>query len=444
MELFDLLWGKFLFLLASPFNDGFWPFVFKFIPYVLFFEIPVYLFIFLGILRFALRRDFCDPENPVFYPRVSCVVLGYREGEELTRCILSLAEQVYPAPVEILALIDGAHQNRETLDVANRLRSKVATYPNRTLRIVPKWQRGGRVSSLNAGLRLANGEIVLALDGDTSFDNTVLHHAVQHFVDPDVVGVAGNLRVRNVGANLITRLQGIEYLFSVHGAKIGLSEFNVVNNISGAFGIFRRQFLTDIGGWDSGTAEDLDLTLRIKSYFGQHPHLKIRFEPLAIGHTDVPATCRGLLDQRLRWDGDLFYLYVRKHWLKAASSVMGLRNLIMLIWTGFLFQLVMPILILFYTVYMLLVYPIQFILPVWFLVYVVYFAMVVVFFLVFVLLVSERPREDIRLLPFLPLMPFFSFFLRIWNALATLREMTTRAHLDSSMAPWWVLKKTKF
>ena len=42
------------------------------------------------------------------------------------------------------------------------------------------------------------------------------------------------------------------------------------------------------------------------------------------------------------------------------------------------------------------------------------------------------------------LVPAFTFVLRIWNALATLREMAMRSHLDSSMAPWWVLKRTKF
>ncbi len=43
-------------LLASPFNHGVWLFIFKFIPYVLFFELPVYLLIFLGMMRYVTRQ----------------------------------------------------------------------------------------------------------------------------------------------------------------------------------------------------------------------------------------------------------------------------------------------------------------------------------------------------------------------------------------------------
>ena len=154
--------------------------------------------------------------------------------------------------------------------------------------MVPKWQRGGRVSSLNAGLSLSTGAVVMAVDGDTSFDNTMVRQAARHFRDPNVVGVSGCLRVRNAAASLWSRFQAIEYALSIHATRVGLSEFNIVNNISGAFGIFRRSFIQVLGGWDSGTAEDLDMTLRIKNYFGRHPHLRIRFEP----RPSATRTCR--------------------------------------------------------------------------------------------------------------------------------------------------------
>jgi cellulose synthase/poly-beta-1,6-N-acetylglucosamine synthase-like glycosyltransferase len=47
------------------------------------------------------------------------------------------------------------------------------------------------------------------------------------------------------------------------------STFNVLNNISGAFGAFRASTLKLIGGWDNGSAEDIDITLRLKNYFGR-------------------------------------------------------------------------------------------------------------------------------------------------------------------------------
>ncbi len=40
----------------------------------------------------------------------------------------------------------------------------------------------------------------------------------------------------------------------------------LLNNISGAFGGFRRSVLKQVGGWNTHTAEDLDLTIRLKQY----------------------------------------------------------------------------------------------------------------------------------------------------------------------------------
>jgi cellulose synthase/poly-beta-1,6-N-acetylglucosamine synthase-like glycosyltransferase len=431
-------------LLLSPFNHGVWLFIFKFIPYVLFFELPVYVLIFLGMMRYVTRQSLEPPGAPPYHPSVTCIITAYSEGESVERTIRSLAEQIYPGLIEILCLVDGAARNRETYEAARRMEDYVRRLPGRSLKVVPKWQRGGRVSSLNSGLSLSTGTVVMAVDGDTSFDNTMVRQAARHFQDPNVVGVSGCLRVRNAAASLWSRFQAIEYALSIHATRVGLSEFNIVNNISGAFGIFRRSFIQVLGGWDSGTAEDLDMTLRIKNYFGRHPHLRIRFEPLAIGHTDVPDTLRSFLRQRLRWDGDLFYIYVRKHPFSFRPAIFGWRNLIMLLWTGFFFQLVMPFVIMIYTVWVFCFYPIAYMLAVTALVYLFYLLITLLFFIVFIAFFSERPRQDIRLVPLLPLMPFFTFFNRIWAGLATLWEIIMKSHLDSAMAPWYVLKKTKF
>jgi len=431
-------------LLLSPFNQGFWEFILKFIPYVVFFELPIYLLIFIGIVRYVLRRYWRVPLQRPYRPMVSCLITCYAEGRDVERTIHSLTEQLYDGVIEIIAIVDGAAGNTATLEAAMDLAGMVNDRPLRRLTVLPKWQRGGRVSALNTGLNIAKGSVVMALDGDTSFDNTMVASAVRHFVDPHVIGVAGCLRVRNAGRSVVTRLQAIEYMLSIHASKVGLSEFNIVNNISGAFGVFRASFLRAIGGWDSGTAEDLDLTLRMKNYFGRHPHLRIRFEPEAVGHTDAPETLRGFLKQRLRWDGDLFYLYVRKHFLSFAPGILGWRNLIMQLWTGLFFQLVMPFVILAYTLYVVVFYPPAWGLAVWALVYLFYLAVSLVFFVMYIVFLSERPVPDLKLAVWLPLVPLFTFITRIWCGVATLNEWILRSHLDSTMAPWWVLRKSKY
>jgi len=415
----------------------------KFFPFAIVLELPLYLLVLLGIIRYGIRqsRPFLQHES---YPKVSCIITCYSEGDDVRKTILSLAHQDYPGVIEIIPMIDGAIQNAHTLRSARSCLKDVKALPRRRLMVVPKWQRGGRVSSLNTGLMLATGQVVMALDGDTSFDNDMVRRAIRHFDDPDVVGVAGRLRVRNGGKSLAARLQDLEYMLSIGAGKTGLSEFNIVNNISGAFGIFRASFLRVLGGWDAGTAEDLDLTMRIKQYFGRNARLRIVFDPHVIGHTDVPETFRAFFKQRWRWDGDLFYLFIRKYRFNLRPALMGWKNFLFIVYSGLIQQLLLPFVIVFYSVALFLLYPAGPMLGLLMYVYLVYLIALVLLYSLYMLAISERPRQDLLYALFLPIYPLFAFAARINSVIALLQEMTLRTHLDSSMAPWWVLRKTKF
>ncbi|MDD4364576.1 MAG: glycosyltransferase [Synergistales bacterium] len=445
MELKSAFFQVLSLVLGDPFSSRTWEIVFKFIPFVLFFELPLYVVITLGVLRHGLARMCEVPWRSGYYPSVSCIVTCYSEGEAVKLTIRSLAEQIYPGPIQIVAVVDGTARNAATYAAAREMEEVLATMKNRSLKVLPKPQRGGRVSALNAARNFAEGEIVMAIDGDTSFDNDMVERATRHFEDPRVGAVAGCLRVRNAWTSLATRLQAIEYFLSIQASKTGLSAFNLVNNISGAFGVFRRSVIDLVGGWDSGTAEDLDLTIRIKNYFGRYDRgFRIVFDPEALGFTDVPETFRGFLRQRLRWDGDLSYLYFRKHWRSFTPRLIGWKNFLAMVWTGLFLQIVMPILIIFYTFYLFVSYPPAFVASVLILVYLFYLVMTILLYVPFVLLLSERPGTDLALMPWIVLFPLFAFVGRLNNALATLWELLGRGHEDTSMAPWWVTRKSRF
>lgn len=415
-----------------------------FIPFALFLELPLMLIVMVGIYRYAILQHVAPIVVPRRFPKVSCVITCYSEKEDVQYTLQSLARQIYPGDIEIIAVVDGAVQNAETLTAARRHLPSISALPGRTLIVLPKWQRGGRVSSLNSGRSIATGEIVMALDGDTSFDNDMVYNAVTHFRDPDVIAVAGNLRVRNAAVSLVTRMQALEYLISIGGGKTGLAAFNVVNNISGAFGIFRASVLDLVGGWDAGTAEDLDMTQRLKQYFGRHGNYRIVFDPKVVGHTDAPTTAREFFWQRLRWDGDLFYIYVRKYRHNLRPSLLGWKNFLSHLVTGILFQIVMPFLILLYSAYLFLTFDTGLVIGILFFVYLAYLILLVMLFTLYWLVVSERPKSDALYFLYLPIYPFFAYLERVCSTIGLLHEMLNRGHLDSAMAPWWVLRKTKF
>jgi len=430
-------------LVADVFSADWAGIVLKFFPFVVLFELPVQAIVMLGAWRYHMTHDREAVHTP-YAPTVSCIILCYAEGKDVIQTVRSLTEQLYTGHIELLAILDGSQQNVETYEVLKSLLPYVNARSNRKLIVAPKTQRGGRVSSLNQGLAIASGEIVLALDGDTSFDNDMVRAVAVRFADPNVAAVSGNLRVRNAKKSLTTRLQALEYMLSIHLSRTGLAQFNVINNVSGAFGCFRRAMLQKLGGWDSGTAEDLDLTLRIKKYFARHPSLRIEFAPDAVGHTDAPDTLWGFLMQRLRWDGDLYYLYVRKHWQGFRPDLMGWPNFIALVWSGLCLQLFLPFMVIVYMTYMLFAYPFGYVLGVMGFVYLFYLLLTAVMYIEYWWLLSERRRFDLTFAWVILFFPGFTFVTRVWCAVATLTEIFMKQHLDSSMAPWWVLKKTKF
>lgn len=376
------------------------------------------------------------------WPCVSCIVTCYGEGPLVARTLLSLLDQSWPGPLEVLAVIDGALENEATLAVAQSVRYRPAGAP-RTLRVVPKWVRGGRASSLNAGLALCQGQLVLALDGDTSFDRDMVARLVACFREPGVMAVAGTLRVRNAGRNVLTGLQALDYALFRQLVRAGLGRLNIVNNIPGAHGAFRREALLCSGGWDNGTAEDVDLSLRLRKCLGRYPGWRLRAAPDVIGHTDVPEDWASFLRQRLRWEGDPVFLFLRKHRHSLRPATMGWRNWAFAMWYGPGFQMLLPLGYLF-ALPVLLLLP----LPVALLSLSASLGLHLTgslgLLLAQLLLTSERTSEDARRLWLLPLYSPFIFLLRAWSGVAVLHSLVARSERDSSMAPWWVLRKARF
>lgn len=414
-----------------------------FIPFVVFLELPLYLISWLGVFRHLVKESHEAPFIPPHFPSITCLIICYSEGKAVQNTVISLLEQTYPGHIEIIALVDGVKKNQVTHDALKVLLPLFSSHAKRSLIIIPKVQRGGRVSSLNAGLSRASGEVVCAFDGDTSFDNQMAYRASLHFGDANIVAVTGPMRVRNAKESLATRLQNLEYMLTMQVGKYGLAKFNVINNVPGAFGIFRTGFLRKIGGWNTGTAEDLDLTLRIKQYQNRHPELSMDFEPKAVSHTDVPESFVDFFKQRLRWDGDLWYIYANKHSKGFSSSLLGWRNLIFLLWYGVLFQMVMPFVIVFYMIFMSIISPLVLFLASMSLIYFFYLSLTLIQFVLYLVFISDRKWEDLNALFVLPVFPLFHFFVRVWSAVALLNQILNRGHLDSAMAPWWVLKKGK-
>lgn len=419
---------------------NYWELILTFLPILLAVEVPLMLFIFVGVLNWSWKSNKATVTK---YPPISFIVTCYSEGDQIEKTIETLFEQIYPNAIEILLIIDGAKDNQATYRAAIHALRTYPFHPKKQIRVLPKWQRGGRVSTLNTGLAEAKYDLVINVDGDTSFDNNMASEIAKSFYSPDVIACGGALRVRNRTASFWTRMQSLEYMMSMQTSKTGMSTWGLLNNISGAFGAFRKPILKKIGGWDTHTAEDLDLTMRLKQYKKRYPKMSLNFSPWAIGHTDVPDSFKGLVDQRLRWDGDLFFLYLRKHKQGLSPHLLGWRSFAYTLLYGVLQSVLLPVLMTLFNIYLFIFYPTTVVLAVLSCLYLIYLFFVAITFLVYICLISERVKEDREMVLWLIVYPIYALFMRFVTAFAMLNEVVRRSHEESNMAPWWVIKRGK-
>ena len=105
----------------------------------------------------------------------------------------------------------------------------------------------------------------------------------------------------------LERIQVVEYLRAFLLGRAGWSRLRALLIISGAFGVFRRDILVEIGGFDpTCIGEDAELVTRL------HHHLRDERRPYEIVFvaepvcwTEVPSTRAALASQRRRWSRGL-------------------------------------------------------------------------------------------------------------------------------------------
>jgi biofilm PGA synthesis N-glycosyltransferase PgaC len=266
----------------------------QFLWLTLLMDVPRYLLaaIVLAIIppsRAGRRRG--RPVRPL--PLSVCGIIScHNEEHSIAACVASMRANGID---EIVVVNDGSTDR--THEVAEGLGVTLIDLPERI----------GKPNALNVGLPSCNADLVLVSDADCTFPLGSLARIISYF-EPGVGGVGFRLHVANETLSLITRYQAIEYEIIFTAGRRLADAFSILPNISGAAGIFRRDALVSIGGWDCEVAEDVALALKLRIAGWQ-----LRYAPDAIAATAVPVTIIDLLLQRLRWDASIATMFWFKH-----------------------------------------------------------------------------------------------------------------------------------
>ncbi len=267
---------------------------------------------------------------------VSVLVPAYNEAPTIVSSVKALLRSQF-LELEVVTINDGSTDStlQELIDAFDLVRvdrvprSRIPTERIRAVYLCPTDPRvvvidkenGGKADSLNVGIKYATYPLFCAVDADTMLDAGALSRLVWEFqASPETVAVGGIVRIVNGSTfnegrldevktpkNLIANLQILEYLRAFLGGRIGWSKTGMLLIVSGAFGLFRRDVVVDVGGYDPAmVGEDAELILRLHRHHRDiSKPCRITFFPDPICWTECPEDLPSLVRQRDRWQRGL-------------------------------------------------------------------------------------------------------------------------------------------
>ncbi|KKS37389.1 MAG: hypothetical protein UU98_C0014G0011 [Parcubacteria group bacterium GW2011_GWD2_42_14] len=219
--------------------------------------------------------------------KVSIIVPAYNEEVVLENCISSLVRQSY-SNLEIIIVDDGSKD--KTLAIGEKLSTRY-----NKVTILSK-ANGGKAEALNFGIKNSSGSIVVCVDADSIFLSNTVENLVRSFSDPEVMAVAGNVRIAN-RSSVLGNKQAIEYVTGLTLQRQAFAALGCVQVISGALATFRRKALEAVNYYSTDTlVEDMDITIAMAE-----KGFKVIYNPYAIAYTEGPSTWKDLRTQRHRW-----------------------------------------------------------------------------------------------------------------------------------------------
>ncbi|MEG2599917.1 MAG: glycosyltransferase [Muribaculaceae bacterium] len=291
------------------------------------------------------RKNYSTDYNTILYseslePSISVIASSYNESLMIVECVRSLLALRYNN-YEVIVVNDGStddsfqkackefsmikvdyyiNEHIPTKPVRGIYRSADKAYPN--LVFIDK-ENGGKADAMNAGINVSTKLYTLCVDVDSVLDvNSLLKLAkpIAESTDKEVVSVGGAVYVANgclfkngvllekgVSKSNQVKMQVVEYMRAFLIGRMGWGQINGLMLVSGALGVFRKDYLLAINGYRaSSIGEDMEMLMRMRQYLYDNkiPH-KVEYIPEPLLWTEVPPTLEILGRQRTRWSRGL-------------------------------------------------------------------------------------------------------------------------------------------
>lgn len=293
--------------------------------------------------RAIMNRIYNELKHDYYFP-ISIVVPAYNEEITILDSIKSLINLEYRI-YEIIIVNDGSKDNTSKVlidyfklkEIKRPIRLKLKCKPIKkiyegkvkkgiTITLIDK-ENGGKGDALNMGICASKYPYFLGLDADSILQKDTLEKIIQPVLENDkVIAVGGLVRALQsvevkdgeiikyiLPTNPIVAMQVMEYERSFLASRIMNDYFNGNLIISGAVGLFKKDMVINVGGYDTETlGEDMELVVKLHTFCRNNkiPYY-IKYEPNAICWSQVPNSLKGIFTQRRRWNLGLFQSLIK-------------------------------------------------------------------------------------------------------------------------------------
>jgi cellulose synthase/poly-beta-1,6-N-acetylglucosamine synthase-like glycosyltransferase len=303
------------------------------------------LFAFRSLRRYVRRLRSLDIEDllgSTGMPPITLIAPAFNEEATCVDATRSLLTLRY-GDMEVLVCNDGSKDQTlerltEAFDLEESFRLQTGDIPTAAIRGVYRsrihqvlWvidkDNGGKADTLNAGLNFCRTPLFCAMDADSLLEREALTRIVRPFVeDARTIAAGGVIRIINgctveegavtdvrLPRELLPRFQVLEYLRAFLAGRMGWHELDATLIISGAFGVFRRELVVEVGGYATDTVgEDMELVVRLHRHcLEKSIPYTIGFVPDPVAWTECPGTLKVLGRQRDRWQRGLVETLLR-------------------------------------------------------------------------------------------------------------------------------------
>lgn len=227
-------------------------------------------------------------------PLVTVVIPAHNESAGIERTLDSVRRSSYKK-LQILVVDDAS-----TDDTRTYVTRYIKRYPKAPIRLLRKQTNVGKGSALNHAIkRWAQGELIMTLDGDSVIHKDAIKHAVVYFDNPQVIGVAANVRIMD-DLSVLGLLQKFEHMIGYRSKKF----YTLTNSefiVGGVASTYRADVMKQAKLYDTDTiTEDIGLSIKLVANMGNRDQ-KIIYAADVVASTEGVQSYRALFKQRYRW-----------------------------------------------------------------------------------------------------------------------------------------------